>query len=553
MLRTQLAILIALAATTHPLEAQQQRDTTSGFAIRDQTVLSRCGGCHVADSAGLLQRLSFLRKTPEGWEMSIRRMVTLYDVPLDTTAARSIVRYLSDNQGLAPDEVRPARFELERRMVDYRYEADAETETTCRACHSMGRVLLQRRTRPEWELLIATHRGLWPLVDNQSFRRNPPASGGNANHQMDQAITHLARTFPLRTPEWSSWTATMRPPRLEGTWLLTGKELGKGALHGQMVVTRGASDGEFTTRTTYRHSGGGVAVTREGRAIVYTGFQWRGRSTQAGSPASQALREVLLVEPGWQQMSGRWYSGSYDELGVDVTLTRVTGGAQLAAVTPRALRRGASTDVTIFGANLPASPAAAAIDLGPGIAVERVVRANADSITVRASVGANATVGERDVFVAGASLRSGAVVYDQVTRIEVTPPYGLARVGGVVFPKQLQQFEAIGYSDGPDGRPNTADDLEVGPVPVTWSVEEYGVTYDDDDARWVGALSADGRFTPAADGPNPLRLGNRNNIGDVWVVATYQPGGPPVRPVRARALLVVTVPLYLRFDPWSGR
>lgn len=550
-----LAFLIALAAPLHPTAAQQrdsQRDTTSGFVIRDPNIVSRCGTCHVADSAGLVQRLSYLRKTPEGWEMSIRRMVSLYKVPLDTTTARAIVKYLSDHQGLAPDEVRPARFELERRMVDYRYEPDEDTETACRACHSMGRVLLQRRTRSEWELLIATHRGLYPLVDGQSFRRNPPAAGGNATQPMDQAITHLARSFPLQTPEWSAWTATMRPPRLEGTWLLTGKELGKGALLGRMVVTRGASEGEFQTRVTYRYASGGAPVTRDGRAIVYTGFQWRGRSSPAGGNASQALREVLLVEPGWQEMSGRWYTGSYDELGVDVTLKRVSGGAQLSAAAPRALRRGASADVTIFGANLPASNAAS-IDMGPGITVERVVRATADSITVRVNVAAAAAVGERDLFVAGGSLRGGAVVYDQVSRIEVTPPYGLARVGGVVFPKQLQQFEAIGHSDGPDGRPNTPDDIELGPVPVTWALEEYGTTYDDDDTRWVGALSSDGRFTPAVDGPNPLRLGNRNNVGDVWVVATYQPSGGPTRPLRARSLLVVTVPLYMRFDPWSGR
>jgi quinohemoprotein amine dehydrogenase len=550
MLRTQLALLVTLAAAFSPLSAQQ-RDTTSGFAIRDQTILSRCGSCHVADSAGIVQRLSYLRKTPEGWEMSIRRMVTLYKVPLDTTAARAIVKYLSDHQGLAPEEVRPARFEMERRVVDYRYSANEDTESTCRACHSMGRVLLQRRTRSEWELLIATHRGLYPLVDGQSFRRNPPASGRGGEQPMDQAISHLSAAFPLRTPEWSAWTATMRTPRLEDTWLLTGSELGKGPLYGQMVVSRGPREGEFTTRITYRYASGGPPVTREGRAIVYTGFQWRGRSTPAGGSADQALREVLLVEPGWQEMTGRWYTGAYDELGVDVTFKRATGGVQLSAAVPRALRRGASTDVTILGARLSA-PQGGRLDLGPGVTVERVLRATPDSVSVRVSVAADAPIGARDVFLAGGALRGGVVVYDQVSRIEVTPQYGLARVGGVVFPKQLQQFEAIGYSDGPDGRPNTADDLEVGPVPVAWSMEEYGVTYEDDDTRWVGELGSDGRFTPAVDGPNPLRPGNRNNVGDVWVVGTYQPPGPAARPIRARALLVVSVPLYLRFDPWSG-
>jgi quinohemoprotein amine dehydrogenase len=343
----------------------------------------------------------------------------------------------------------------------------------------------------------------------------------------------------------------MRPPRLEGTWLLSGYELGKGALHGQMTITRGASDGEYVTRVSYRYANAGAPVVREGRAIVFTGFQWRGRSTAGGSAAATALREVMFVEPGWQEISGRWYTGAYDELGIDVKLTRVTGAPLVAAALPRALRKGASTDVTILGANLPRDVQPGAVDFGPGVRVDRVVRTGADSLTVRVTVAADAQLGARDLFVSGASLTGAAVVYDQVSRIEVTPSSGLARVGGVVFPKQLQQFEAVAYHDGPDGRPGTPDDLEIGPVQATWSLEEYGVTYDDDDAKWVGQLDARGLFTPASNGPNPLRLGNRNNVGDVWVVATYQPPGP-ARPIRARALLVVTVPLYLRFDPWAA-
>jgi quinohemoprotein amine dehydrogenase len=118
----------------------------------------------------------------------------------------------------------------------------------------------------------------------------------------------------------------------------------------------------------------------------------------------------------------------------------------------------------------------------------------------------------------------------------------------VVFPKQLAQFEAFAYSKGPDGKPETKDDLPVGYVDATWSVEEYTAIFGDDDVKFVGGVDpATGLFTPAVDGPNPKRSGNRNNIGDVWVVATHAPGGD-APPLRARAHLVVTVPLYLRWD-----
>ena len=77
--------------------------------------------------------------------------------------------------------------------------------------------------------------------------------------------------------------------------------------------------------------------------------------------------------------------------------------------------------------------------------------------------------------------------------------------------------------------------------------EEYTATFTDDDVKFVGEIDRSrGVFTPAVDGPNPNRSGNRNNVGDVWVVASHQPAAG--EPLRARAHLVVTVPLYMRWD-----
>ena len=104
-------------------------------------------------------------------------------------------------------------------------------------------------------------------------------------------------------------------------------------------------------------------------------------------------------------------------------------------------------------------------------------------------------------------------------------------------------------ANGPDGKPETADDLDLGAVPVTWGLEEYGVTYKDDDIQYVGTLDQKGFFTPNLDGPNPQRNGNRNNIGDVWVVATYTPPTPGARALKGRAHMIVTVPLYMRWEP----
>jgi quinohemoprotein amine dehydrogenase len=82
---------------------------------------------------------------------------------------------------------------------------------------------------------------------------------------------------------------------------------------------------------------------------------------------------------------------------------------------------------------------------------------------------------------------------------------------------------------------------------VKWSVEEYTATFGDDDTQYVGTIDQNGLFTPAVDGPNPKRTGNRNNVGDVWVVAELMDADakPVPKQMRARAHLLVTVPLYM--------
>ena len=91
---------------------------------------------------------------------------------------------------------------------------------------------------------------------------------------------------------------------------------------------------------------------------------------------------------------------------------------------------------------------------------------------------------------------------------------------------------------------------------VLHGIEEYTATYDDDDKDFVGTIDGTtGLFTPNLDGPNPKRKNNANNYGDVWVVASYQqPGTPAAKALKARAHLLVTVPLYIKWDqPEVGR
>ena len=534
-----LAALLAAAGA-----AAQPTENGPGIPVDDETVRQACGSCHEPDDEGRMSRISFRRTTPEGWQQTIRRMVTLNDVTLTPETAREVVRHLSNTLGLAPAEAHAAAWEAERRSDDQPYD-DPDIQETCTQCHSMGRVISQRRTEDEWSLLMAMHRGYYPFTDFQSFRRGNPGDG--EPQAVDRAVAHLSERFPFDTAEWSAWSATMRPPRVGGTWLLRGHARGRGAVYGSVTITPVAgSEDEVTTEATYTYAHTGRQVERTGRAIIYTGFQWRGRSIP-GDPSEDELREVMFVERGWRTIRGRWFAGGYDETGIDVTLERLAGAPAVAGVHPPSIEAGATATIRVHGRNLAASTDS--IDLGPGVSVLEVTGTTGDWLDVQVRTDADAATGGRDLVLDQTAATGAVTVYDEVDRIEVTPRAGMARVGGVRFPKQFQQFEARAWHDGPDGEPATEDDLDLGMVDARWSIEEYAVTFGDDDIRYVGAIEPGGLFIPAVDGPNVERSGSRNNVGDVWVVATWPPDAGDGGGLRGRAHLLVTVPLYLRWDP----
>ncbi len=574
-LALMLAQPVAQQAPAAP-EATQKPDV--GIPISSPVVQKACGPCHTTDEKQQISRLSFQRNTPEGWQDTLKRMVALNGLKIEPQTAREVVKYLSDHLGLAPEEAKPAAFEVERRLVDYKYTASNDVEGLCNRCHSLGRVISQRRTRGEWDLLVAMHRGWYPLIDRQAFRRMGPAPRDrgpdgrppDTRHPVEKAIDHLSTAFPLQTPAWSAWSASMRSARIDGTWALTGWDPGKGAIYGRVVITpvpstHSTSSGsmvsgvepsttdEFTTDISYTYVRSGQTVARTGRVMVYTGFQWRGRSLQ-GADDKTALREVMFIERDWRHIEGRWFTGGYDEQGFDVRFDRLGRETYVLGTDRTALRTGGSAQaLKIYAANLPATVEARDVDLGPGLSVARVERTTPDILTLSVNVTEKAVVGPRDLVIAGIAKPAALTVYDKVDAIRVTPSWSMARVGGVTFPKMFAQFEAWGYHNGVDGKPDTPDDLKLDVVNARWSLEEYTATYDDDDTKFVGTLDeTTGLFTPNIEGPNPKRSGERNNIGDVWVVATYVQEGmsaPPKPALRARGHLLVTVPLYNRWDP----
>ncbi len=527
----------------------------AGFPVKDQLTLSKCGACHAPDAKGNMTRISYIRTTPEGWEEAIKRMVRLNGLQLSPDEARSILRYLSDQHGLAPEENAKIAYFTEHRIIDEKIPSP-DVAHACAACHALAKPLSWHRPPADWQYLENMHVAFFPSVRftafDHSHEREPGAGPPKGPTPAEQALEYIAKSSPLHTTEWAAWQASMQAPRLAGRWLISGNEPGKGRFFGEMTIEPSATGDSFTTKTKVTCGDGGSLMASAGKALVYTGYNWRGRSTVekpgTGPEAPQTVREVMALSKDQNEFTGRWFWGVYSEFGMDVTMRRATSAPMLIGVDKPSLKAGA-TDATmrLYGDALPGNLAVSDVDLGPGVKVTKIIDQQPGVVTVSASVSPDAVPGARMVSVKSATLPAAYAVYDHIDFVKVTPTTSIAHLGGSPHPKGYVQFETVAFSNGPDGKPNTDDDIDLGPVPATYKMEEFVASYGDDDTDFVGSIDEKtGFFTPASDGPNTKRKSMRNNYGDVWITATYKAEGSA--PLKGRSYLVVAVPQYISWD-----
>jgi quinohemoprotein amine dehydrogenase len=439
-------------------------------------------------------------------------------------------------------------------------------KTTCMGCHPLGRALSWRRTKEEWKLLMNMHVFLYAQAD-VAFRRGFSGNGNaplipqnqaDAPPLVDQSIEYLGKAAPLHTPEWAAWRARMRAPKLAGKWLVTARIPGRGKFTGEMVMEPGDTQDEFHTSVKLHSVTGEATLSRSGQGLVYAGYSWRGRSKGSAATGSttpddpsQEMRESMWFSPDQLSAEGRWFWGEYQEFGVDVKLVRASADPTLTGIDRTMLKLGSQANrVRLVGDNFPAQVAPSDLDFGSGVTVRRIVSHSSGEIVAEVDISSNAVPGKRDVMLRRSVLENAVAVYDRIDYIKVLPETSMSHLGSDVHPKGYQQFEAVAYQRGADGKLHTDDDVELGLFDVTWSIEEYLSVYGDDDKDFVGTLNpTTGLFTPALDGPNPKRKFSRNNYGDVWVVATAKnEKDKDNKPLAGRSYLVVTVPTYIRWD-----
>lgn len=494
----------------------------------------RCAPCHQPDEQGRLSRIAFQRKTPEGWQMTITRMQRLHGVRLTPDEKRTLIKYLSSEQGLAPAEAKPFAYLLERRDWLTETVPSERRRMLCARCHSYARIALQRRTPAEWTRLVHFHLGQFPTIEYQA--------GGRNIAWFEEALKEaqkLAEEFPYESETWARWKQRAHSP-LKGAFGVIGYQPGRGMYTGEVTLTDlGDDEYEEILKWTFAD---GRQVSGRGRVILYAGYAWR---SSVKLDDGTSIREVLHLSDDQRTLIGRWFLAQHEEIGGDETLVRRGETPRILAVNPPAVRRGASpATVQIWGMNFPPHIRPTDISLGGGIAIQEIVRSDERSVVVRIRVDERAAIGPRDVRIGAADARAHLVVYDHIDYIKIHPQRALARIGGTTAPKQLQQFEAIAFSNGPDGQKETADDLRIGPVSVRWTMKEFPAGLGDRDVEFVGSIDQKGLFTPADEGPNPQRRYQTNNVGDVWIEASFQRSDGRV--LKARAYVIVTVPRWVK-------
>ncbi|HEV8714122.1 MAG TPA: quinohemoprotein amine dehydrogenase subunit alpha [Candidatus Binatia bacterium] len=508
-----------------------------------QVLENRCSGCHPPQEDGKLDAVEFQRKTPEGWEMTLDRMVRTHGASLQPGEGALLVKYLSDRYGLAPSEVEPFQYILERRnRTATQPEIPKVVQGSCVQCHSYARTALQRRTPEMWERMPDTKLALFVNTENVT------ASSGLLGdfwytEAKREVVPYLAKKYPFVSDAWSKWQAAAKPD-YAGSWKVVGHDPGKGGDYTGRLTLRALGDdryeGEFTHEFADGTKGSGKTT-----AIIYTGFQWRGIA-QLDDHKQQ--KEIFFASEDGTVLKGRRLLTARGDLGMDETLYKDDHGARVLTVIPTAVKAGETQKVKLFGMNFPGNLTAEAVRFGDGVKVQSLSQAGDDTVIVEVAVEKEVEVGPRQAKITGVGGEPRLYVYKTVDYIRLSPEQGFARPGGVRAEKISQQFEVFAYLNGQDGMKGTEDDVKLDRVaPVRWNVEEYVKRLNDDDVRFVGRVDQAGLFTPANDGPNPQRHLSEHNVGDIWVEAWYKPEGAK-RPMGARASLLV-MPEKFNFPP----
>src|SRR5581483_1460822 len=352
-------------------------------------LFTKCVGCHAPKDAAI-DVVTGERKTPEGWEMTLIRMVRTHGAQLQPSEVGTLVKYLSDRYGLAPSEVEPFRYMLEKRNAKVvQHDVPQFVQASCMQCHSYERAGLQRRTLESWSHIPDMKVALFANTENVTA-----SSGLLQDFWYDEArkkvVPYLAKQFPFTAAAWTKWQAKPKAD-YAGNWKIVGHDAGKGGDYTGQVTLNALGDDKYEGEFALEFSDGSKADGKTA-GVMYTGFQWRGSVQLEGG---KVQREIFFATEDGSTLHGRRILTPVGDLGMDETWYRGSGSARVLSVTPTTLQAGEKQTVKVFGVNLPTNLAAAALSFGNGVTVSSITQTGDDAVTAEVIAAKGASVGPR--------------------------------------------------------------------------------------------------------------------------------------------------------------
>ena len=218
--KTGLCFIFALAFMLATAWAGSALGET-GIPVTSDKVLNMCTDCH-KNNRGMVSRISYIRQAPEAWEETLWRHKRIHGLSITKEEKESLILYLSENHGLAPAEVAPYAYTLEKRDTKEKVDSQLIIDV-CVRCHSYAKTALQRRSPEDWPKLANMHSGVLPMWPYQL------QDVIDWDETLAACVKELQKRFPLETPEWKQWSAS-RPKAGEGKWVFAGYQAGKGCV-----------------------------------------------------------------------------------------------------------------------------------------------------------------------------------------------------------------------------------------------------------------------------------------------------------------------------------
>ncbi|MCF8473235.1 MAG: quinohemoprotein amine dehydrogenase subunit alpha [Emcibacter sp.] len=473
-----------------------------------------CTACHEQTDGGDLTRISQVRKTPEGWDMTIFRMQHLHGLDIDENDRFAIIKYLSDERGLAPQEAAPFRYVLEQRAHFVDKAPNDDLDALCGRCHTNARYGLQRRTEDDWMKHMHFHVGQFPSLEYQARSRD--------RFWWQEVTTktykELTALYPFENADWDHWKTTPHKSP-EGSWRVSGHRPGIGDYEGIMTVKK---DGYYFKASYDLHNMDGTVLKGHSKAVVYTGYEWRG----TGEMSDTETREVYAMSESGNQMQGRWHNAAHYDVGGEFKAVRIKNATpEILVKSSDYIRIGEDKIITLYGVGLSGK-----ISADAGLDV-KVTKQTPTSVSLKIAANKDMTKGVYKITMGQAE--TDVVVYDKISTVKVFPDWTIARLGGGQTAPVSAQFEAVAYMKGEMG------DTKIGIMPAKWQAHPFNEEAERlNDVGFSGTINQQGTFMPASAGPNKERQYATNNAGNLKIVAEISDGD---HKVTGEAQLIVTV------------